>query len=89
MSNANRDVNTIATEQTLPISVNVGDRVTLFEYTDVEESGIGFTANVLFEDEIAQLVPDTGLLRFEESDVGRAEFMELLDEAEGCQVIRP
>lgn len=73
-----REINTMPTEQTLPIPVKVGDRVTLFEHADV-----------LFEDEIAQFVPDTGLLRFEDSDVGRAEFLELLDEADGYQVVRP
>jgi len=75
--------NNLAQEISVPLTV--GDRVSLFDEVDAEEGG--FAAGTMFEDTVEQYVPDTGLLRFEDSDIGRAEFKQLLDEAEGLQII--
>ena len=47
----------------------------------------GFVAGTLFEGTVDQYNPETGLLRFKENDVGRAEFESLVDEGDGIQVI--
>jgi hypothetical protein len=72
--------------QEISVPLRVGDRVTLFEDVDIDKDG-GFAAGTMFEDTVEKYVPDTGLLRFEDSDIGRAEFEGLLDEAEGIQII--
>lgn len=71
--------------QEISVPLEVGDRVTLFDEVDEDEGG--FAAGTMFEDTVEQYVPQTGLLRFEDSDIGRAEFKELLDKAEGIQII--
>lgn len=75
------------TIQTINVPLNVGSFVELYEDVDMDEEK-GMSAGILFEGTVAQYVPETGLLRFEENDVGRAEFLRLLDACEGYQVIR-
>jgi hypothetical protein len=74
-------------EQKISVPLRVGDRVTLSKDVDIEDGAMGYTAIPFFEDYVAQYVPATGLLRFEDSDIGRAEFLELLEEAEGIEIL--
>lgn len=74
------------TEQTIAVPLKVGSRVSVL--TDVDTDEGGFMASTVFEDTVEQYVPQTGLLRFEESDIGLAEFKELLEEHDSVQVIR-
>lgn len=73
-------------DQQITIPLQSGDRVTLFEDVNVGEDS-GFSAAVMFEDRVEKYVAETGLLTFEDADIGQAEFKELLDEAEGVQII--
>ena len=72
--------------QLISVPLRPGDRVTLLEDVDID-SEEGVVASVTFEDYVDQYVPDTGLLRFENSDVGRAEFIEMVDEADGIEIL--
>ena len=72
-------------EQSIVVPLRVGDRVSLFDEVDTEEEG--FIAGTMFEDTVEQYVPQTGLLRFENSDIGRAEFNILVEQAEGIQIV--
>jgi hypothetical protein len=72
--------------QTIGVPLKVGSRVTLFQDPDIDEEE-GLAAVVSFEDYVAQYVPETGLLRFENSDIGRAEFISMVDEADGIEII--
>lgn len=80
------DNTTNSLEQRISVPITVGDRITLFEDVDMDEEG-GFIASDLFEGTVERYNPSTGLLEFEENDVGRAEFLSLLDEAEGLQIV--
>lgn len=70
------------TEQTIDVPLKVGSRVTLIRYG-------GHTEYIMFEDVVKQYVPDTGLLRFERSDYGRAKFIEMLQESDGVEIREP
>jgi len=72
--------------QLISVPLRPGDRVTLLEDVDID-SEEGVVAGIMFEDYVEQYVPDTGLLRFENSDVGRAEFIEMVDEADGIEIL--
>jgi len=72
--------------QTIPVNLKVGSRVSVL--TDVDTGKGGFTASTVFEDTVEQYVPETRLLRFEDSDMGYAEFEKLLGEYDSVQVIR-
>ena len=77
-------------EQRIDVPLPVGSRVVLLEDAEVElvdGEVVGATSSPYFEDWVDQYVPETGLLRFEESDVGRAEFLSMLDEADGFLVV--
>lgn len=73
--------------QSITVPLRVGDRVSLFDEVDKEEGAEGFTASPMFEDTVEQYVPQTGLLRFEDSDIGRAEFHKKVEQAEGIQIV--
>lgn len=75
------------TEQTIPIQLRVGSQVAVFDDVNIDQEG-GFMASTVFEDVVEQYVPQTGLLRFEDSDIGLAEFKELLEEHDSVQVVR-
>lgn len=72
--------------QTIPVTLKVGSRVSILR--DVRMDDGGFSASTVFEDTVAQYVPQTGLLRFEESDIGLAEFESLLDKHDSVQVVK-
>lgn len=72
-------------EQEISVPLQVGDRVTLF--TEVDMDNGGFTADTMFEDTVAQYVPETGLLRFDDSDVGRARFESMIEGSSGIQIV--
>lgn len=77
-------------EQTVPVNLKVGSWVTVFEDVNIDEDAdglAGFAGSATFEDKVVQYVPDTRLLRFENSDMGYAEFEELLREHESVQVV--
>jgi hypothetical protein len=63
------------------LPIEVGYKVELLENARVEEEG-GVTGDVVFEDRVEQYVPKTGLLRFEESEIGLAEFINLREETD-------
>lgn len=73
--------------QKIEVPLPVGSRVTLLKDVDID-SQEGSSGTVLFEDYVEQYVPETGLLRFEDSDIGRAEFKQLADEAGAMEIIR-
>ena len=70
----------------IAVRITVGDYITIFEDVDMDEEK-GFVAGTLFEGTVDQYNSETGLLRFKENDVGRAEFESLVDEGDGIQVI--
>ena len=74
------------TEQTIPVNLKVGARVSVMKDVDMDEGG--FVASTVFEDTVEQYVPETRKLRFEESDIGYADFEELLREHDSVQVIK-
>jgi len=74
------------TEQKIPVNLKVGSRVTIL--TDVRMDDGGFSASTVFEDTVTQYVPKTRKLEFAESDIGYADFVELLDEHDSVQVVR-
>lgn len=80
------DHNNSRLEQRISVPINAGDRITLLEDVDMDPCG-SYSARDLFEGTVERYNPETGLLEFEESDVGLAEFMELMDEAEGIQIV--
>lgn len=72
--------------QEISVPLHVGDRVTLYEDVDMGDDG-GFIGTPLFEGTVTQYNPNTGLLRFEENNVGRAAFLDKLDGAEGIEIV--
>ena len=73
--------------QTIEVGISPGSRVTLLKDVDID-SKEGSSGSILFEGYVDRYVPQTGLLEFEESDVGRTEFQQLLDEADAIEVIQ-
>lgn len=73
--------------QTIEVGISPGSRVTLLKDVDIDNSG-GSSGTILFEGYVDRYVPQTELLEFEESDVGRTEFQQLLDEADAIEVIQ-
>jgi len=71
--------------QDVEISLPVGSRVSLLEGIDIDESE-GSSASILFEGYVEQYVPQTNKLSFEDSDIGYAEFQELLGQADGVEI---
>lgn len=69
------------------MGISPGSRVTLLKDVDID-SKEGSSGTILFEGYVDRYVPQTGLLEFEESDVGRTEFQRLLDEADAIEVIQ-
>jgi len=79
-------------KQEIPVRLPVGTRVVLYEEATIEQSGgedVGGTASIFFEGYVEQYVPETGLLEFEDSYVGKAAFFELLEDAAGLEIIYP
>lgn len=74
-------------DQTIEIPLKVGSRVSILSDITIDQDG-GFTASTIFEDTVAQYNPDTNKLAFEESDVGYAEFLSMVDEHHSIQIIQ-
>jgi len=77
-------------EQDIQVPLPVGSRVVLYEDAEIERvngNDVGGVTSILFEGYVNRYVPDTGLLEFEDSDVGRADFLDLLQECDGIEVI--
>lgn len=72
-------------EQTIPVPLRPGSRVTVFDNVDVDPGG--FVGSLAFEGVVESYCPDTLKLSFEDSDVGYAEFTRLLDENDSVQII--
>lgn len=70
----------------LSIPLRVGDYIFLYTNVDVDDE-MSVCADILFEGTVSQYVTETGLLRFEENNVGLAEFEALLEEAEAHERI--
>lgn len=67
--------------KTIPVPLSVGDRVKLYNRTKITDGGE--KKEILFFDGVVeQYVPETGLLSFDLSDIGRARFLERLEEAD-------
>lgn len=77
---------TIMKEQTIELPLEPGSRVVLYESVDMDEEG-GYIADVLYEGHVEQYVPETGLLKLSDG-IGRIEFLELVEEADGYEVIQ-
>ena len=73
-------------QPTIDVPLKVGSRVVLTEDIDVDEEG-GHTASIIYEATVEQYVPETALLRMSDG-TQLAEFRELLEEAEGIEIIR-
>lgn len=77
-------------EQTIDVPLLVESRVQLVEEATVEkEDGeiVGGTTDIMFEDYVEQYVPETGKIAFRDSDIGREEFLDMLDEAAGIAFV--
>jgi hypothetical protein len=74
------------TAQTIDVSLKVGSRVSILENVDTDEGG--FIASTVFEDVVEQYIPESNKLSFEESDIGYAEFVDLLEEYDSVQIIK-
>lgn len=74
-------------EQSITVPLPVGSRVELYEDVDIDAEE-GVATSIIFSDYVEQYSPGTGLLSFENSDVGRAEFINAMKEADGIEVIR-
>lgn len=87
----NHNVTTMSTEQKITADLSVGDYVILYESIDFEPEAKGWGGIVLFEGEVAQFVPETGLLSFTDAseDIGRAIFRQYISEAEGITILEP
>ena len=72
-------------DQTIEAPLKPGAWVELYEDVDMDSDN-GATASLIFEGTVDQYFPETGLLSFEENDVGRAEFQQMLEEADGYEV---
>lgn len=84
-------VSTRNVSQTIPVTLPVGAWVVVLDDIDVDESvGAldGFAGTPVFEDKVAEYNSSTGKLRFEDSDIGYIEFANLINSADGVQVIR-
>lgn len=78
--------NTMKT-QTIDIPLPVGSRVTLLTDVEIEDDSSGSIGTILFEGKVEQYVPQTGKLSFEEKDIGQAAFLDLLEEADGIEIL--
>lgn len=74
--------------QKIDVPLKVGSRVTLMENVSIEDGEEGSTASITFEDYVEQYVPQTGLLSFENSDIGRGEFIEMAEDADGVEILK-
>jgi hypothetical protein len=70
-------------KQSITIPFQVGDTVTLsYETTNNPDN----KDSVLFQGTIEQHIPQTGLLKFEDSDIGRAEFNTFVEQADKIRI---
>lgn len=77
--------NEIKRQMPLMLYIEVGDRIRLY---DVKEDARGnIFRDKTFEGTVSRNVPDTGLLRFDGEDAGKAEFLQSVDESDGFEII--
>jgi len=79
-------------KQTIDVPLKVGSWVTVFGDIDTDEDSetiAGFAGDVVFEDKVVQYVPQTNKLVFAESDIGYADFCDILDDHKSTQIIHP
>lgn len=74
-------------DQTIGIPLSVGSRVTLLTDVEIEDDDSGSTGTILFDGRVEQYVPQTGKLSFEGKDIGQAGFLDLLEEADGIEIL--
>lgn len=74
-------------EQSIAVPLSVGSRIVLYEDVDIDADE-GVATSITFSDYVEQYCPETGLLSFEDSDVGHAAFHEMLEESDGVEVIQ-
>lgn len=67
-------------EQTISVPLRPGDTICLFKEAESSDK------YKCFDDTVDRYNPNTGLLEFHGSDVGRAEFLALLTEADGISI---
>lgn len=70
--------------QEIRLPLKAGSYVVLLRDTEVSAEGV--KATQFFQDQVDQYVPETGLLRFEGSDITLSEFRELVEHADGYEV---
>lgn len=70
----------------IEVPLKVGSRVALLEDIDVDEHD-GYAASIMYEATVEQYVPETRLLRMSDG-TQLAEFMELLEKADGIEIIQ-
>lgn len=75
----------MTSEQTIPVPLKPGSRVAIFDDVDVDPGG--FVGSMVLEDVVEAYNPKTLNLEFRDSDIGYAEFIELLEENESVQII--
>jgi hypothetical protein len=80
----NSNPQSAVSEQTLPVPIRVGDRITLYQHTESDTGS--YTVDPFFDDTVTQFVPDTGLLRFEDASIGRARLKEKMLAADGVEI---
>lgn len=72
-------------QPTIDVPLKVGSRVALLEDTDIDEGG-GYAASVMYEATVERYVPETLLLEMSDG-TGLAEFKEMLEEADGVEIV--
>lgn len=68
----------------MELPIKSGCRVELL--TDVD-GGEGYSSSIMFSDYVERYVQETGKLCFAESDIGLAEFEELVEQCDGYEVL--
>lgn len=75
------------TQQTIDVPLEVGGHVVLFDVAEVNDDGT-YSTSIFFQDTVSKYVPESGLLEFEDSDIGLARFESMLEGAHGVKIAR-
>ncbi len=70
----------------MELPIKPGCRVELFTDIDVDGSE-GYSSSIMFSDYVERYVQETGKISFAESDIGLAEFEELVEQCDGYEVL--
>lgn len=67
-------------DQTIEVPLTVGQTVTIYR------SATADAYTPIFTDTVDRFNPKTGLIEFEDGDIGRATFMEMVKHADGIHI---